>query len=222
MSFASYLILGSIFLGDVAVATSFGAESAVLLHMIAGVDPATPILFLDTGKHFPETLDYRDRLIARLGLSRVLTLRPGADDLRARDPRGELWARDPDLCCKIRKVLPLEKALAGYGCWITGRKRHHGMTRAALRTFEPLASRIQVNPLASWTAEDIEWAFQVHDLPRHPLWRAGYRSVGCATCTLPTPCAGGLRDGRWMGRDKTECGIHLPLPATEEALGPAL
>ena len=211
--------LRDLFPGRVAIATSFGTESAVLLHLIARVDPATPVLFLDTGKHFPETLDYRDRLIARLGLSRVLSVRPAERHLGAGDPSGTLWSSDPDRCCEIRKVLPLEQALAGYDGWISGRKRYHGETRAVIRVFEPLAGRIQVNPLASWGAEDVERAFRAHDLPRHPLWRAGYRSVGCATCTAPTPCSGTVRDGRWTGREKTECGIHWPTPASEGALG---
>ena len=188
--------------------SSFGAESAVVLALIAEVAPETPVLFLDTGKHFPETLAYRDRLVARLGLTDMRDLTPDADMLHAVDPAGDLWRRRPDDCCLARKVLPLDGALDGFDAWINGRKRYHGDRRSVLPRIEWSEGRIKLNPLADWTAEDVRDAFLARDLPRHPLIAQGYLSIGCAPCTRPSAAAGNPRDGRWQGRAKTECGIH--------------
>ena len=201
------------FPGRIAVVASFGAESAVLLRLVAEIDRSTPILFLDTGKHFPETLAYRDRLAARLGLSDLRSLRPRDRHLRAADPDGSLWSRDADYCCHLRKVLPLEDALADFDCWISGRKRYHGGDRAALKVFELAAGKIQVNPLLHWDDEAIRADFVRHGLPRHPLADRGYPSIGCAVCTARPPSGGGVRAGRWPGLGKLECGIHARPPA---------
>lgn len=198
----------TLFPGRICAVSSFGAESAVALALIAEVAPQTPVLFLDTGKHFPETLAYRDRLVARLGLTGLRNLTPDDDMLHAVDPGGDLWRRQPDDCCLARKVLPLDDALDGFDAWINGRKRYHGDRRGALPRLEWSEGRIKLNPLADWTAEDVRDAFLARDLPRHPLIAQGYLSIGCAPCTRPGATAGNPRDGRWQGRAKTECGIH--------------
>lgn len=197
------------FAGRVALASSFGIEAAVLLHMVAQIDPATPVLFLDTGKLFAETVDYRFELADRLGLTDVRDLRPKPEDLAAEDPGGTLWKSRPDTCCHIRKVLPLERALSGFDAWINGRKRIHGGLRGDIATVEAFEGRIKINPLADWTRDDLLAYREMHDLPLHPLAADGFTSVGCFPCTA-RPAGDGLRDGRWQGRAKTECGIHLP------------
>ena len=199
-----------LFPGRIAVVSSFGAESAVILDLVAGVDPHVPVIFLETGKHFPETLAYRDRLVARLGLRDVRSVRPAPGELAEEDRDGGLWQRDPDACCALRKVRPLERALAGFEAWITGRKRFHGFEREALPLFEIGGGRIKFNPLAHRSPEDIETAFAARALPEHPLVADGYLSVGCAPCTGRALCPGAPRAGRWAGSAKTECGIHWP------------
>jgi phosphoadenosine phosphosulfate reductase len=199
--------------GDLAVVSSFGAESAVLLHLIASVDPSVPVLFLDTGKHFAETLAYRDLLAERLGLNMVV-LTPDPVDLAAKDDTGLRWSYDPDGCCEIRKVRPLEKALSGYDASFTGRKAFQSSTRASLPRFEVDTSdaqgRLKINPLIDWSADDINTYFAEHDLPRHPLIAQGYPSIGCSPCTTQVAPGEDPRSGRWKGWDKTECGIHKP------------
>lgn len=199
--------------GDLAVVSSFGAESAVLLHLVASVDPKVPVLFLDTGKHFAETLAYRDLLAARLDLNLVV-LTPDPEDLAKRDETGLRWSYDPDGCCEIRKVRPLEQALAGYDASFTGRKAFQAATRANLPRFELDTSdaqgRLKINPLIDWSADDINAWFEVHDLPRHPLIAQGYPSIGCSPCTHTVKPGEDPRSGRWKGWDKTECGIHKP------------
>jgi len=198
-----------VFPGRIALASSFGADSAVLLHMIAAIDPATPVLFLDTGKLFAETLAYRDTLLTRLGLRNVRRVSPTRRRLGEEDPTGYLHTVEPDACCHLRKVEPLEKALGRFDAWITGRKRFQGALRAELAVFEADGPRIKINPLAAWSPADIEAYFTAHDLPRHPLVAHGYLSIGCSTCTLPVKAGEEQRAGRWRGRGKTECGIHM-------------
>ena len=196
------------FPGRIAVVSSFGAESALVLHLVAAIDPATPVIFLDTGQHFPETLAYRDELTGRLDLRDVRTVRPEPADLQHRDPDGTLWQRSPNLCCHLRKVLPLRRALAGFDAWITGRKRLHGAVRAGLEPIEVADGKIKINPLADWDAARIAETFASTGLPRHPLVADGYASIGCAPCTRPTRRGEPPRAGRWAGSEKTECGIH--------------
>ncbi|MCH2498187.1 MAG: phosphoadenylyl-sulfate reductase [Erythrobacter sp.] len=199
--------------GDTAVVSSFGAESAVLLHLISQIDPNVPVLFLDTGKHFPETLAYRDELTDRLGFRRI-DLYPEIADLKARDESGLRWSYDPDGCCELRKVRPLAKALEEYDASLTGRKAFQSSTRANLPRFEVDKSdaqgRLKVNPLIDWSANDITAYFEKHDLPRHPLVERGFPSIGCMPCTRPVAEGEDARAGRWSGWDKVECGIHRP------------
>lgn len=199
--------------GDLAVVSSFGAESAALLHLIANIDQTIPVLFLDTGKHFVETLAYRDTLTQQLGLN-LAVLTPDAGELAARDESGLRWSYDPDGCCDIRKVRPLETALANYDASFTGRKAFQSTTRASLPRFEidtsDVAGRLKINPLIDWSAADISAYFDTHDLPRHPLIAQGYPSIGCSPCTSQVAPGEDPRSGRWKGWDKTECGIHKP------------
>jgi phosphoadenosine phosphosulfate reductase len=198
------------FAGRVALVSSFGTESAILLHMVSQIDRDLPVVFLETGKLFAETLDYRDELIARLGLTNVRSIQPSGKQLAAFDPDGRLWSKDPDLCCAIRKTNPLDNALEGFEAWITGRKRVQGGLRAGLHHRERGPDgRITINPLADWDDAMIEAYFDRHDLPRHPLESAGYSSIGCETCTVKTLPGEDKRSGRWAGLDKSECGIHL-------------
>lgn len=200
--------------GDVAIVSSFGAESAVLLHLVSRIDPAIPVLFLETGKHFPETLAYRDALIARLGLKDLRNLTPDADELAAKDASGLRWSYDPDGCCEIRKVLPLAKALSGFDASITGRKSFQSSGRANLPRFEIDTSdaqgRLKINPLIDWSPEQIAAYISEYDLPAHPLVAEGYPSIGCSPCTSKVAAGEDPRSGRWKGWDKTECGIHAP------------
>lgn len=199
------------FPGRIAVVSSFGSESAVLLALLAEIDPAVPVLFLNTQKHFRETLAYRNHLAATLGLQDVRDIQPDAQALAARDPSGALHAFDADACCALRKVEPLERALIPFDAWITGRKRAQAATRAALPLTERLDGRLKVNPLAFWTAQDIEAEMHRRGLPRHPLTVQNYRSIGCMPCTRPTAPDADPRSGRWAALGKTECGIHSPI-----------
>lgn len=200
--------------GDVAVVSSFGAESAVLLHLVAQVDPNTPVLFLETHKHFPETVAYRDLLVERLGLTNLIIVEPDASVVAQKDDNGLRWSWDPDGCCEIRKVVPLAKALALFDASITGRKGFQSSTRAGLPRFEidrsDAQGRLKINPLASWSKEALEAYFIEHDLPAHPLVAQGYPSIGCAPCTSKVAPGEDARSGRWKGWDKVECGIHVP------------
>lgn len=196
------------FPGRITLVSSFGAESAVLLHMVAQIDPETPVIFLDTGRLFDETLEHRDRLVDALGLRDVRSVQPRAHDTENLDPRGALWEYAPDLCCQIRKAEPLERALQGFQAWITGRKRFHGATRSSLPSIEMADWRVKVNPLADWSPDNVAAYMNDHNLPAHPLVDLGFPSIGCAPCTSPVRDGGDVRSGRWAGEDKTECGIH--------------
>lgn len=209
------------FKGRAAVVSSFGAESAVLLHMVAEVDPATPVIFLDTGKHFWETLSHRSKLIDQLGLTDVRSIEPATMDLSTKDPDGLLHQTNPDLCCHIRKTIPLQKALEGFDVTISGRKRYHGAARATLDFLSITEGRLKVEPLAGYSALDIDAYMRSHDLPSHPLTEIGFYSIGCEPCTVPGGDAADPRAGRWAGSSKTECGIHwtyngkeLPVPSS--------
>ena len=202
------LAIENLFPGKIVLVSSFGADSAVLLHMVAQIDPALPVLFLETGVLFPETLAYRDKLIALLGLSNVINITPPKALLAAEDPETFLWSSDPDRCCEIRKVVPLGHALAGFEAWITGRKRFQAATRAALPLFETEEKRIKINPLATWSAARISAYLDAHQLPRHELVAKGYPSIGCIPCTSTVKPGEDARAGRWRGKGKVECGLH--------------
>ncbi|MGH7073918.1 MAG: phosphoadenylyl-sulfate reductase [Stellaceae bacterium] len=196
------------FAGRIALVSSFGTESAVLLQMVAEIDRALPILFIDTGKLFGETLRYRDELVARLGLADVRTVGPAALRIGERDPDAMLWQTDSNACCFIRKVEPLAQALKGFDAWITGRKRYQGGARTTLPVIEGDAGFVKINPLAGMTYAEIDGAFTTHHLPRHPLEAEGFLSVGCYTCSARVAPGADRRSGRWQGTDKQECGIH--------------
>lgn len=202
------ILISQEFGGRIAVLSSFGTESAVLLDMVARIDPATPVMFIDTGMHFPQTLAYKDLLQARLGLTNIVHVGPTDAQLAAQDPQGTLHQRNHDACCALRKVTPLKLALQGFDALITGRKRYHGAQRSRLSSLELSDGRIKINPLAGWTAAQIENAFEQRGLPRHPLMFDDYLSLGCAPCTQKTNCSDNMRAGRWAGTSKTECGIH--------------
>jgi phosphoadenosine phosphosulfate reductase len=199
--------------GRIAAVSSFGAESAVLLHLIASIDPSVPVLFLETGKHFPETLAYRDEITTRLGLTNLINLTPDPALLAKRDESGLRWSYDPDGCCEIRKVLPLARALAGFDASFTGRKGFQSATRAGLARFEldttDAQGRLKINPLADWSSDQIASYFAATGLPAHPLVAQGYPSIGCSPCTSMVAPGEDARAGRWKGWDKTECGIHV-------------
>ncbi|MGB3165614.1 MAG: phosphoadenylyl-sulfate reductase [Alteraurantiacibacter sp.] len=197
-------------LGRVAVVSSFGTESAVLLHLVAEADPAVPVVFVDTLKMFPETLAYRKTLIERLGIRNASVVQPDHETLAAKDESGLRWSYDPDGCCAIRKVEPLARAKAGLDSWISGRKAFQSHTRQDIPRFEVEKGRLKLNPLGDWVKADLEAYFEEHDLPRHPLEAQGFLSVGCAPCTSPVAPGENTRAGRWRGWDKTECGIHQP------------
>ena len=196
--------------GDkLALVSSFGAESAVLLHLVSKVKPDMPVMFLDTGMLFGQTLDYRRQLATKLGLTDVRDLRPAYHDLAVADPEAKLWQTDTDACCEVRKVIPLDKALAGFDGWITGRKRFHGGGRLSLPVVEQADHQIKFNPLANWGKEDLDAYMAEHDLPAHPLVAQGFPSIGCWPCTKPVEAGQDVRAGRWAESEKTECGIHI-------------
>ena len=203
------LALTGEFKGKTAVVSSFGAESAVLLHLVAQIDPATPILFLNTGKLFGETLRYRDRLQDTLGLGDVRSLAPNLGDRALNDPEGTLWSRDADACCNFRKTIPLAKALAPFTAQVTGRKRFQTRERASMEPVEFHAGRFRFNPLWEWSQADLETYMQTHKLPAHPLVEDGYPSIGCMPCTRRVQAGEDYRAGRWAGLEKDECGIHI-------------
>lgn len=205
------------FKGRIALVSSFGSESAVLLHMASEIDRSLPIIFLDTGKLFWETIAYRSKLVDRLGLTDISIMKPDAAQLAVSDPDGALHRINPDMCCHIRKTEPLARALRGFDAWISGRKRFHGGLRADIPTLEVIDGRLKVEPLARFTAADIENYIDHYELPRHPLVEHGYRSIGCVPCTVKGGTSDNPRAGRWAGLAKSECGIHWtangrPLP----------
>ncbi|MBR1122870.1 phosphoadenylyl-sulfate reductase [Bradyrhizobium lablabi] len=193
---------------QLALVSSFGTESAALLKVMADVDPAIPVIFLDTGWLFQETLDYRDTLTRRLRLADVRSIKPLEETLSREDPDKELWFSDPDACCRIRKVEPLARALRPFSAWINGRKRFQGGARADIAVVEQDGTRLKFNPFAHVSREEIEAIYKSAGLPPHPLAAKGFLSVGCMPCTSRTSPDEETRAGRWRGRAKTECGIH--------------
>lgn len=190
--------------------SSFGAESALLLALIAEIDSKVPVVFLETGKHFEQTQRYRDQLASILGLQDLRLILPDRLEIQAGDPAGTLWQRDADACCRLRKVLPLARALEGWDAWITGRKGYQGAERTVLPLIEAVDGRIKINPLATWSNCRVSHEIDARKLPRHPLEALGYRSIGCAPCSRPVTDQEAPRAGRWAGLEKTECGIHWP------------
>jgi phosphoadenosine phosphosulfate reductase len=199
--------------GHIALVSSFGAESVVLLHMAAVIDPMVPVLFVDTELLFTETLVYQQEVSERLGLRNVQIIKSA--EIAAKDPYGALRFSDTDACCALRKTAPLQHALAGFDGWITGRKRFQAGSRAALDFFEvetaanESTGRIKINPLAHWAPQDVRAYMDENRLPRHPLVAKGYPSIGCAPCTSPVAAGEDPRAGRWRDQNKEECGIHV-------------
>lgn len=196
--------------GRIAMVSSFGAESVALLHMVSVIDRTLPVLFLDTEMLFPETLTYQTEVAEKLGLTDVQIIHPDREALFARDVDGLQHRNNPDACCDLRKIEPLQKALGGFDAWITGRKRFQGQDRMYLEFFEnEKDKRIKVNPLVHWTPTDVQEYITNNRLPRHPLVAGGYRSIGCLPCTTRVSEGEDARAGRWRGRTKEECGIHF-------------
>lgn len=194
----------------IAAVSSFGADSAALLHMVSRLDSTLPVLFLDTGQHFGETLEYRDQLADDLGLKNLRIIYPRPEAVTAHDPDSILHKSDTDLCCEIRKIEPMARAVEPYAAWFTGRKRYQSNTRAEMPAFEAVGPRIRINPLARWTTADQAAYMRKYDLRENPLVAFGYLSIGCFPCTEPVKPGEDERSGRWAGTAKTECGIHLP------------
>jgi phosphoadenosine phosphosulfate reductase len=203
------VMVNDVFKDRIALVSSFGSESAVLLQMAAEVRPDIPVIFLNTGKLFGETLRYRRRLEKELGLTGIRDIRPDEAEVEAEDQSGLLWTRDPDACCALRKVRPLDKALQGFDAWITGRKRFQTATRAELPAIERTGKGFKINPLIDWAQPELQAYVRERNLPVHPLVADGYLSIGCMPCTRRVQAGESYRDGRWAGRDKTECGIHI-------------
>lgn len=204
--------------GKIALFSSFGADAALLIAMVAEVDPAVPVLFLETGKHFPETLEYVQAIKKQLGLINLHLLRPDPKLLVNTDPKGELWQTQPSRCCWIRKVEPLARTIAdqGYEAIITGRKKFQTEERHGLHTIELHEDNtFRINPLVNWSKAEIKAEFARRGLPQHPLVDQGFPSIGCAPCTTPVKPGEDERAGRWrhtidlLGKQKQECGIHI-------------
>jgi phosphoadenosine phosphosulfate reductase len=200
--------------GKVALLSSFGAESSVLLHMVSEIDPTLPVVFLDTEKLFPETLSYRNTLVSELGLRNIRNFHPSADDLAEHDADGNLNQTNKDLCCHIRKTLPMRRALSAFDVVISGRKRFHGITRTDLQFVTEQDGKLKIDPLAGYSALDLQNYMITHHLPSHPLRLAGFRSIGCMPCTVHGGTDADPRAGRWAGTEKTECGIHFSANGT--------
>ncbi|MBJ3775224.1 phosphoadenylyl-sulfate reductase [Acuticoccus mangrovi] len=198
-----------VFPGRIAMVSSFGADSVALLHLVSRVAPDIPVLFIETGMHFAETIAYRNATARALGLTNVIDVRAGKKVLLEEDPDDNLHMFDPDACCAVRKVEPLNRALKEYDAWITGRRRDQSFTREAIPHVEADGSRVKINPLAGWTQADVDDYIERHALVRHPLVAQSYPSIGCAPCTSPVGPGEDPRSGRWRGTGKTECGLHF-------------
>lgn len=212
------------FSGKIALTSSFGPESGVLLHLVSRIDPATPVLFLETGYHFPETLEYKTDLAKRFGLKKVIDLK--ADPKRkaevVKQYVGIPYEKNPDLCCQINKVEPLDRALKGYEAWMSGIRRQQTDFRKSIRIVEEYkqktagSSMYKISPLANLTSREMWWYLKEHQIPKHPLADKGYLSIGCWPCTRPIQPGDDERSGRWAGKAKTECGIHTFMEVTAE------
>jgi phosphoadenosine phosphosulfate reductase len=191
--------------------SSFGAQSAVLLHMWSQVARGLPVVFIDTGFLFEETLRYKDALVARLGLN-VVTVRPAVARAEFERAHGaDIQQRDADFCCAQNKIAPLEPLKAKAGAWVSGLRRDQSDTRkdVPILLAEPGdGGLVKVHPIATMGASEIDAYHVVHDLPEHPLRAEGYRSIGCAPCSRPARDGESERDGRWAWSPKTECGLH--------------
>lgn len=204
---------------DIAMSSSFQTQSLPLLHIVSQVAPQLPILFLDTGYHFHETLAFRDRLVREWGFNLQIVRAAMPRDEFVRQHGDDLYRRDPDLCCYINKVEPMERIMKGLQAWISGIRRDQALTRATVQIIERTPQgAVRVHPLATWTQKDTRRYIHEHNLPEHPLLSQGYLSIGCAPCTMPVSEGGDERSGRWAGQGKTECGLHTLLRQGTDAL----
>ena len=188
---------------------SFGTESAIILHMISKIDKKFPIYLLNTHFLFPETIDYKNKLLNKFSLTNCLDIFPEELLMKREDPKNILWKKNTDKCCEIRKVKPLDNILKNYSSWISGRKSYHQGERIDLKPFELLNEKIVVNPLINIKKEEADNYFEANHLPKHPLLEEGYFSIGCIHCTFKSSDKKNIRSGRWKNKIKTECGIHL-------------
>ena len=195
--------------GKITYVCSFGTESAIILHMISKIDKKFPIFLLNTHFLFPETIVYKNILLKELGLSNCQDIFPDKLLIQKEDPENNLWTNNIDRCCEIRKVKPLDKILKNFRSWISGRKSYHQGERIDLRPFELLNEKVVVNPLINIKKKEADNYFEVNSLPKHPLLKKGYFSIGCVHCTFKTTDKINIRSGRWKNKMKTECGIHL-------------
>lgn len=197
---------------NVAMSSSFQTQSLPLLHIVSQTAPELPIIFLDTEYHFPETLAFRDRIVEEFGLTlRVVRATVSRDEFVTRYG-DDLYRHDPDTCCYINKVEPMQRASEGLDAWISGIRRDQSSARVNTQILERTSQGVvRVHPMATWTRRDVWRYIDEHDLPEHPLLAQGYLSVGCAPCTRPTGATGDERAGRWADREKTECGLHTIL-----------
>jgi len=195
---------------DLIMTSSFQHEGVALAHMLRSIRADVPVVFINTRFHFKETLEYRDKVVDLLGLNlRVIESVIPFDDFKARYT-DHLFDRDPDLCCRINKVEPLQAALRGVKAWINARRRDQTADRAVMPHVERTGDIVKVNPLARWTSKDTYAYMTHHGLPFHPLFEKGYTSIGCEPCTS-LPIDGDERSGRWAGTAKRECGIHTAI-----------
>ncbi|MBB3083040.1 phosphoadenylyl-sulfate reductase [Geodermatophilus sabuli] len=200
---------GETFGDDFAITSSMA--DGLLAHLASRAIPGVNVVFLDTGYHFAETIGTRDWISGVLPIT-LVNVRPVQTVAEQDAEHGpELHQRDPDLCCSLRKVQPLAQALAGYTAWGSGVRRDEAVTRAGTRVVDWDAKRgmVKVNPLAAWTQDDVDAYIAEHQVPVNPLQEIGYASIGCAPCTRPVAPGEDPRAGRWAGRGKTECGLHL-------------
>ena len=201
----------SLFKGKLAYVCSFGTESAIILHMISKIDKNIPIILLNTNFLFDETITYRDYLLKKFKLTNYIEAVPDEEDLKQKDSNDKLWKENPDLCCNLRKVLPLQKKLKFYDAWISGRKSYQEGERKKIKVFENLNKKIVVNPLANSNKVFVDQYFRKNKIKRHPLFEKGYLSIGCVHCTVKALNSSDPRSGRWSNKTKTECGIHYNL-----------
>ena len=213
------------FSGRIAMSSSFGPESGVLLHMVSRINPGTPVLFLETGYHFPETLEYKEKLIQLFGLKNIIELK--AEPKRKAEVvvqyEGVPYEKNPDLCCQINKVEPIDRALKDFDAWMSGIRRNQTDFRKSVRIFEEYrrgeTELYKISPLANYTSREMWWYLKEHSIPNHPLYEKGYLSVGCWPCTRPVQEGDDERSGRWAGRAKTECGIHTFMEVKDKEEG---
>jgi phosphoadenosine phosphosulfate reductase len=195
-----------------AVATGFGPEGIVILHILSQVAPQTTVFYLDTGLFFPETYQLRDQLQQKLGLTFTQVTPSLSLEEQEKEYGANLWETNPDLCCRLRKVIPLRAYLATKQAWVTAIRRSQTTQRAHAKAIECDKTNgvVKINPLINWSQEQVWTYLHLFELPYNPLHERGYPSIGCAPCTRPVAQGADPRSGRWVGHQKVECGLHVP------------